>query len=436
VRRIVRDSWAWRGGLAADELRYEPDLADATAGPVTGPPVVHWPVLSSQLEAAWSVPGAERLGIHTLAGPAAAHLALVARTGGVHATLPLRLPELLPVFEEIRGGDDAVPGWSEALDLLESGGVIERSATRLALLRPPAPTVERMVLMRDVLDDHEHRHPDDPVTNRLLRAVWKQTYSGIGNAGFRGLSNAGRLRVTVREPSPKDPPADPFFEVGQSSLPEFRNEPGAVLDHGFPERSWVSLAQIVPGVDGAPSVLWGTAPELLAVLLGAGRGFNAVRRALRGTVVWLLLARWSEGRSGVVETSTSTLARALAEVLGLKVDADHRKLSRSLLADLERADLIRVLPGPAQRVELLSVPAPDRATVRHALAQWMAWRVSAESEEPLEGTLRISSEHRERFVRGPWAAAFADRRISVTVLPGDADAGGPPPARPLAAGVG
>ncbi|WP_026911381.1 hypothetical protein [Patulibacter minatonensis] len=436
MRRIVRDSWAWRGGLAADEVTYEPVLADATAGPLTGPPVEHWPVLTSQLEAAWSIPDAERLGIHTLAGPAAAHLALTARTGGVHATLPARLPELVPVFEEIRGGDDAVPVWDEALDLLEAGGVIERTATRLALLRPPAPSVERMVLMRDVLDDHEHRHPDDPVTNRLLRAVWKQTYAGIGVAGFRGLSAAGRLRVVVREPAADEPPPDPFFEVGQASLPEFRNEPGAVLDHGFPERSWVALAQIVPGPQGTSSPLWGTAPEVLAVLLGAGRGFNAVRRALRGTVVWLLLARWSGGRTGLVETSTSTVARALAEVLGLKTDADHRKLSRALLADLERTGLARSVDGPVQGVELLSVPAPDRATVRHALAQWMAWRVSAASEEPLEGTLRISAEHRERFVRGPWAEAFTERRISALVVPGDPEHGGPSPARPLAAGVG
>ncbi|MEV4422534.1 hypothetical protein AB0L40_21530 [Patulibacter sp. NPDC049589] len=417
MRRIVRDSWAWRGGFAPDELRYEPVLADASSGPIDPSAVGHWPVLTSQLEAAWSLPDAERLGIRTLTGPAAAHLALTARTGGVHAWLPRDLPELVPVFEEIRAGDDSIPAWEEALALLETGGVIERSATRVALLRPPVPTVQRMILMRDMLDDHEHREPDDPVANRLLRAVWKQTYAGIGVGRFRQLSATGRLRVTV-DVERGDVERDPFFEVGQASLPEFRNEPGAVLDHAFPERSWVPLGQIVTGPPGEPGhALWASAPEVLAVLLGGGRGANAVRRAVRGTVVWLLLAARTEGRTGPVEMPTASLSRSLAEVLGLKADADHRKLSRMLLADLERAGLADADPGPPQRIVLRPVPAPAAATVRHALAQWMSWRVASTDEEPLEGLLRLSSDHREHFVRGPWARALEDRRVSVEIVP-------------------
>jgi hypothetical protein len=418
VRRIVRDSWAWRGGLAADELVYDPVLADATSGPIDEPARRHWPVLTSQLEAAWSTPDAEDLGIRALTGPAAAHLALVARTGGYHATLPRELPELVPVFEEIRAGDPSIPEWNAALDLLESGGVIERTATRLALLRPTPPSVERMRLMRDVLDDHEHAHPDDPVPNRLLRAVWRQTYSGLGVARFRELAAAGRMRVTVRDRGPLDPARDPFFEVGPASLPEFRNEPGAVLDHTFPERSWVPLALIDRGApDGAARPLWATAPEIFAVMLGAGRGSNAVRRAVRGMVVWLLLADHTGSRTGPVEMPTAAIARALAELLGLKRDADHRKLSRVLVGDLERRGLVATTPAPASRIVLLPVPAPDPATVRHALGQWMAWRV-ATIEDPLEALLRLSGRHRERYVRAPWAEAFEERRIRVELLPG------------------
>lgn len=415
MRRIVRDTWAWRGGFAADELRYAPALADAVAGPIDVPATVHWPVLTSQLEAAWSVPTAEQLGIRALTGPAAAHLVLTARTGGYHATLPRRLPELLPAFEEIRAGDDSIPSWEEALALLEEGGVVDRSSSRIALLRPSAPTVERMRLMRDMLDDHEHREPDDPVANRLLRAVWKQTYAGLGVARFRELSAAGRLRVTVAPGTDEHRP-DPFFEVGPASLPEYRNGPGAVLDHTFPERSWVPLDQLVPG-DAPRAELWAAAPEVLAVLLGAGRGANAVRRALRGTVLWLLLADHTGGRTGPVALPLAAISRSLAEVLGLKADADHRKLARVLLGDLERRGLVAAGDAPAHRIEFLAVPAPDTAAVRHALAQWMAWRVSS-SEEPLAGTLRLASEHRERYVRGPWADAFEERRITVEVLPG------------------
>ncbi len=416
MRRIVRDSWAWRGGLAADELVYDPVLADATAGPLEGPATEHWPVLQSQLEAAWSVPVAEDLGIHTLTGPAAAHLALTARTGGVHAILPRRLPELLPVFEAIRAGDDTVPAWEEALGLLETGGVIERSPTRLALLRPPPPSPARMRLMRDVLDDHEHRDPDDPVTNRLLRAVWRQTYTGIGVGRFRELPVAGRLRVTVR---PRDPAAgarDPFFEVGPASLPEVTGGIVAVLDPTFPERSWIPLDQIRPGT-GDARALWAGASEVLAVLLGEGRGANAVRRAMRGAVVWLLLADHTRATTGPVDVGVSALSRAVAETLGLKTDADHRKLTRLLVGDLEAAGLVTAEPGVRQRVRLLPVPAPDAATVRHAMRQWAAWR-AATADEPLEAVLRLVARHRDRYVRAPWAAALEERRVSVEVLPG------------------
>lgn len=418
MRRIVRDSWAWRGGFAPDELQYEPVLADATAGPIGRPAAEHWPVLSSQLEAAWSIPAAEELGIRTLTAPAAAHLALVARTGGYHATLPRHLPELVPVFEGIRAADPSVPTWEEALELLERGGVIERSATRLALLRPTPPTVARMRLMRDMLDDHEHREPDDPVANRLLRAVWRQTYSGIGVSRFRELAAHGRLRVTVAERAALEEPRDPFFEVGQASLPDFRNAPGAVLDHSFPERSWIALGQFVGApASAARTWLWATPPEVFAALLGAGRGANAVRRAVRGMVVWLLLADHTGARTGPVEMAMAALSRAVAEVLGLKRDADHRKLCRLLVGDLERRGLVSLSPGESGRIVLLPVPAPDATTVREALGQWMAWRVSS-AEEPLEGLLRLAARHRERHVRGPWAAALEERRIGVEVLPG------------------
>ncbi|MDO9410236.1 hypothetical protein [Patulibacter sp.] len=417
MRRIVRDSWAWRGGFAADELHYDPVLADASAGPVDGPATVHWPVLSSQLEAAWSIPRAEALGIRALTGPAAAHLALVARTGGFHATVPRVLPEVAPVFDGIRAGDDSVPGWEESLELLREGGVVDLTPTRIALLRPAPPTVERMRLMRDMLDDHEHREPDDPVTNRLLRAVWKQTYSGIGVSRFRELAAAGRLRVSVARRAVLDGVRDPFFEVGPASLPEFRNAPGAVLDHTFPERSWVPLEQILPG-DRGDAQLWATAPETYAVLLGAGRGSNAVRRAVRGMVLWMLLAEHTGGRIGPVEMPIAALSRALAEVLGLKADADHRKLARVLLADLDRAGLVATPRATPQRTLLLPVPAPRAGTVRHAMGQWMAWRVAA-TEEPLEALLRLAERHRERHVRAPWAAAFEERRVTVSIVAGE-----------------
>lgn len=416
MRRIVRDTWAWRGGFAADELHYDPVLADATAGPVAGPATVHWPVLTSQLEAAWSIPRAETLGIRALTGPAAAHLVLVARTGGFHATLPRDLPEVLPAFEEIRAGDASVPGWEASLALLEEGGVVSCSPTRIALLRPVPPTADRMRLMRDMLDDHEHGEPDDPVTNRLLRAVWKQTYSGIGVSRFRELAAAGRLRVAVAGRAALDGVRDPFFEVGQATLPDFRHAPGAVLDHTFPERSWVPLDQIEP-LEHGDEQLWATAPEIFAVLLGAGRGFNAVRRAVRGMVLWLLLAEHTGARVGPVELPVSALSRALAEVLGLKAHADHRKLARVLLADLERAGLVSSPAEGPQRMLLLRVPAPTGDTVRHAMGQWMAWRLSA-TDDPLEALLRLAERHRERHVRAPWAAAFEERRVSVRIVAG------------------
>jgi hypothetical protein len=417
MQRIVRDTWAWRGALAADELRYTPVLADAMSGPITTPARTGWPVLTSQLEAAWSVPGAEGHGIHALTGPAAAHLSLVARTGGYHAVIPRDAPEIRAPFEEIRGQDEDVPTLDEALTLLESGGVIERTATRLALLRPPPPSVDRMRLMRDRLDDHDHRAPDDPVTNRLLRAVWRQTYSGIGTGRFRELARHGRLQATV-DLMPRAEPVDPFFEVGVASLPELHGDLVVDRDQPYPERGWIALSQIaLEAPEGAPVPLLATRIEIGALLLGRGQGANAVRRAVRGTMVWQALARRTGWMTGPVRVSTATLAEELAAVLGLKAGADHRKLVRALLGDLERAGLLgrdRETDGPVLR----RPPAPDAALARHAFDAYALWRpsISADPPEPFTALLRA---HRDDGVRAPWARALEERRVRVEVLPGD-----------------
>lgn len=416
MRRIVRDTWAWRGALAPDELRYTPVLGDAVAGPITTPARSGWPVLTSQLEAAWSVPGAEGHGVHALTGPAAAHLALVARTGGYHAVLPRDPAGLRGLFDEIRGGDADVPSLDEALALLESGGVIERSATRIALLRPAPPSVERIRLMRDRLDDHDHRHPDDPVTNRLLRAVWRQTYSGIGTGRFRELARHGRLRATIDLARPGGPP-EPLFEVGVGSLPELHGDLVVDRDQPYPERSWIAYSRLAlraPADEAVP--LLATRIEVGALLLGRAEGANAVRRAVRGTVVWQALARRTGWCTGRVSVSTAALAEELAGMLRLKVGADHRKLVRGLLADLERAGLVRRAPGTDEPV-LMRPPTADDDVVRHAFDAYTLWRpsISAEPPAPLTDLLRA---HRDDGVRGPWARALEERRVSVEVLPG------------------
>jgi hypothetical protein len=109
----------------------------------------------------------------------------------------------------------------------------------------------------------------------------------------------------------------------------------------------------------------------------------------------------------------------VAENLGLKTVAVLRKLTRLLVGVLEAAGLVTAEPGARQRVLLLPVPAPDAATVRHAMRQWAAWR-AATADEPLEGVLRLVVRHRDRYVRAPWAAALEERRVSVEILPGAA----------------
>jgi hypothetical protein len=417
MRRIVRDTWAWRGALAPDELRYTPVLGDAMSGPITAPARTDWPVLTSQLEAAWSVPGAEGHGVHALTGPAAAHLALVARTGGYHAVIPRNAPEIRAPFEAIRGHDDGVPTLDEALTLLESGGVIERTATRLALMRPAPPSVDRMRQMRDRLDDHDHRAPDDPVTNRLLRAVWRQTYSGIGTGRFRELARHGRLRATI-DLTPRAAPVDGFFEVGVGSLPELHGDLVVDRDQPYPERSWIPLNRIVlRAAEHGPVPLLATRIEVGALLLGRGEGANAVRRAVRGTVVWQALARRTGWTTGPVHVSTATLAEELASMLGLKAGADHRKLVRSLLADLERAGLLDRDPATDGPV-LLRPPAPDAALARHAFDAYTLWRPSISTDPPAPFS-ELLRAHRDEGVRAPWARALEERRVRVEVLPGD-----------------
>lgn len=420
MRRIVRDTWAWRGALAPDELRYRPVLADAVRGPIDRPARHDWPVLTSQLEAAWSTPKAEDLGIHALTGPAAAHLALVARTGGYHATIPRDPAELAPAYEAIRGGDDGVPTLDESLALLESGGVIERSPTRIALMRPAPPGVERMRLMRDRLDDHDHRAPDDPVTNRLLRAVWKQTYSGVGTGRFRELGRHGRLRATIDLARPVGEP-DPFFEVGVSSLPELRGDLALDRDLLHPERSWIALSNTrLRAHEDQPVPLLATRLEVGALLLGQGTGANAVRRAVRATVVWLMLARRADWMTGPVTAANAALSAELAGMLGLKADADHRKLLRLLVADLERAGLVARDPTSDDLV-LLRPPALGERAARHAADAYTLWRPSVSADPPHELAVLLAT-HRDSGVRGAWARLLEERRVTVEVLPPDAAA--------------
>lgn len=113
VQRILRDMWAWRGGLTPDELGYEPRLADARAGPISEPAWRHWPMLVSQLEVAKGVQLATGLAVREVMGPVAVHLGLLTRTGGYHAILPDRLPQLEQEYMAIREDEDDIPRYDE-----------------------------------------------------------------------------------------------------------------------------------------------------------------------------------------------------------------------------------------------------------------------------------------------------------------------------------
>lgn len=412
MRRVMRDAWSWRGGFAPDEIEHEPRLGDARRGPIEEPAHTEWPVLDTQLEAAWPTrqPGED---MHALLGPAIAHLVLCARTGGYHAVLPAELRSLEREYERLRRGDGSVLSFLESVGRLEAAGVVERTATSIGLLAPPRMRIECMQESRDRADAHEHRAPDDAVTVRFLRRVRRQTYTELGLTRYRELARFGRLRATVAEAPAKDAHHSVFETSGQS-MPTAASGSMTADALLYPGRSLIGLREIELASGGRGVPILATGAEVGALVLGAGRGANAVRRAVRAATVWLVCADEAQGRATGVELPIARLARAAAVRLGLNPEVDHRSRIRDLVCELERVGALERGDGDG-RVHVLHPPAVKTTAVRRFFDQWVALQGSVTGESA--GTLDLAERHLGRYVHPAWRSLLEERRLSIRIVP-------------------
>ncbi|WP_026910314.1 hypothetical protein [Patulibacter minatonensis] len=417
MRLIWRDAWFWRGGFADHEIAYTPVLADATSGPIDAPALEHWPVLSTPAEAAWAVHRVEPgLGMDALVAVGAAHMALVARTGGYHAVLPPDCPDVRELFGTYRAGATDPVCFDEALALLDRAGVVDHRPEGLALLRAPATPARDLPTLRAALDARDLEASDDPA-HRATADAWLRQASGLRRRRYRELAAFGRLTATVAlDPPPADDPTGELA-VGRTTLPPVRGGDMVEREHLHPARSLLSLRSLTfdrADADGTPLL---TADYEIAALLLVGRGATAMRRVSRATCLWLLLAEASGGMVGHVDRSLRSLARDAAAVCGLAEGTDFRHQARTLLGDLERAGAVSREDDGTIRV--LRPPGPTDEAVRETLAELIAWR--ATSEDPLHGAA-LPTEHLERRVRDMWVRLLEEGRVTMTVRPATVEA--------------
>ncbi|WP_320672823.1 hypothetical protein [Patulibacter defluvii] len=418
MRRILRDTWSWRGGLALDELEYQPQPADARDGPISEPAARHWPLLISSVDTVALLHADDRPSA-TIAGVAGLHMLLIERTGGYHAILPRRMPEVERRYDELCAGEPMV-GFEEALEAMEEVGAVERSGSRIVVLRPPSPTPEVLELARARMDEAEERPEMWQVARRLQRLAWRTGAEGFGGQRFRQLARFGRLRATIADPDPGFVDRDGLYEVGPAALPPLSTALNVAEDGPHGVRGWVTAHDLrfeTPPGEGSPILLAGY--EAAALLLGGGVGTNALRRASRATGLWLQLLDHSGGRASAFDTTVAALAGGFAPLLEL-APGDHRSTVTGLLADLERAGLI-ACERPSRktlRVSVLPAAAPDDERTTSFLRQWSAWRMSGgASAAGLDGVVRLAGEHLRDRVRRTWVDLLETRRIRVEVLP-------------------
>lgn len=419
MRRILRDTWSWRGGLALDELEYEPVPVDARGGPITEPAARHWPLLVSSTDTV-ALLHARDAPRDVILGVAGLHMLLIDRTGGYHAILPRRMPEVERRYDELRG-DEPVVAVEEAIDAMVEVGALERSPSRLVVLRPPAPTPSDLHVARIRMDEAEELPEVWPMSRRLQRLAWRVGPEGFAGQRFRELASFGRLRATIADPDPLFSDQDGLYHVGPAALPPLSTALNVGNDGPHGARGWISAHHLrfvsPPGV-GSPILL--AAYEAAALLLGGGVGANAVRRAARATGLWLVLLEHVDGRAGAFDTTVAGLTTEFAPLLQLAAGGDHRSTVTALLADLERAGLVRT-ERPSRktlRVHVLPARAPDDERTTSFLRQWSAWRMSGgESAAGLDELVVLAERHLRDRVRRTWVDLLEARRVRVEVRP-------------------
>lgn len=419
MRTLVREEYAWRGYLAADEIDYEPsELVDARhAPPATTDTLRAWPVLVAPFDIFALVIARGAPGNHALAS-ALLHALLVARAGGLHAMLPVELPELRERYGRVlRSQESHVPAYDEALDVLVQIGALDRQGRELALTRPPAPTPAQLRAAVLAYDGISPSQPGGTQIQRLLTDARIRLFDhGFGARGWQALAAADRLRAVLTDPTPgsadpifRAPPAALAARVGWSTLGDCRRPRGGVPGSALPAESR----------RGQPLLL-GDA-EISALLYCSGQYSRPhMRRVVRATQVWLALADQACGRTGVVEVSVAALTREVAQRLQLDPTADNRKTVQAALTMLEQIGAVDRAPRACSSLSRLALhrpQGPSDACVQRYSDAITRWALGCAGKDKLlaEGLRQTGMPHLERNVREPWFARLASRAISVRV---------------------
>ncbi len=411
-----RDAWAWRGGLARDEIDYSPVLSDARREPIFEPAHTAWPVLDTHIEAALAaVPYASAW--RTILGPATAHLALCGRTGGYHAVVGGSLRQLERRFGQVVGRVCEIASFSESLNALEQAGVIERSGSLIALKTVPRPPAETLLANMELCgragDDEQVSGAVEEALGRYLAAARRQTQLGVGARRYRELGVYGRLGAVVSD-RPGGGAGEPSYAAGGNCLP-VESFTGLPSDLGLvPDRSLVSGEHLVirRAADADTDILISCA-EVGALVFGDGVGVNALRRAIRAAGIWGLCVLLAEGKTRRVSISLSGLSQRAADLFGLNPAVDHRTRVRQLCSVLEGVGSLDRAEGGFQP---LSPPGCPPCRVRRFAAEWATALGDPSMPESVAVTA-LAEQHLKTYMRPAWQRLLEQRRVAVTVLP-------------------
>lgn len=416
LRTLVRDLFAWRGGLVPGELSVPVMAGDARGGPLPdGDPAT--PAIVDPLDVVLPLVrgGAPA---SALRSAALAWTVLVRATGGYHAWLP---PDPAAARAEYEALAALHPGeatsFAVALGAVEAAGGLRATDDGLLLLRPPAldgaalltalAGYERVVLAGDVIGGF----------GRAVRREAHRTFDrGVGQARWRALAAESRLRATV-DPTRGPDDEDPHWDVGPAQLRPRVAEAGTAQMHldvrsGLPGDAFAPTAR-----PGAPLLVGPV--EVGALLLGPG-GYsrNAVSLALRATAVWTMLANAAGGVVGRPHTTVSALSASYASVFGLP-GLDHRKTVRVALDALVRTGLLGQ-EGPAHG-GLLRPAGPSYSALDGTVRALYRWILEDDRPDDVLATVtRRAVAYRDRHVVGQWEALLRRRAVRVAVLPREA----------------
>jgi hypothetical protein len=414
LRTLVRDLFAWRGGLVPEELTVAVTPGDARRGPLPEGAAAT-PVVVDPLDVVLPLAG-DGAPADVLRSAALAWVTLVRATGGYHARLPRDPAAARAEYEAVasRHPGEALP-FPDALSAIEAAGALRATEAALLPLRPP-PLDGRALLA--ALARYEHTVLAHDVIGGFGQAVRREAHAtfdrGVGQRGWRALAAESRLRVRVDHARGPDD-EDPHWDVGPAQLRPRVAEAGTAQMHidvrsGVPGDAFAATTE-----PGAPLLIGPV--EIGALLLGPG-GYsrNAVSLALRATAVWTMLAHAAGGVVARPPTTVSALSSSYASLFGL-AGHDHRKTVRLALDALTRAGLLQ-RDGSAPHGGLLRPVGPSYASLHETVKALYRWILEDDRPDDVLGAVtRRAIAYRDRHVVGQWEALLRRRAVRVAVLP-------------------